>query len=56
MAERPRHFQHALQRLDPLVAVGDAELVDQKGAVKRMHAAEDQQLVQFGVGVARAAR
>ena len=41
--QRTRHFQHALQRLDALVAVGDAELIDQEDAVERMNAAEDEQ-------------
>ena len=45
--DRRRHFQHAFQRLHPLVPVGNSQMLDQKRPVKRIHAAEHEQLFQL---------
>ena len=50
IGHRGRHFQDALQGLNPLVAIGDPQLVRQEHAVQRMNAAEEQQFLQLRSG------
>src|SRR5262249_30068714 len=45
--DRARNLEHALQPLDALIAIGDAELIDEKGAVERMDAAKNQEFLQL---------
>ena len=48
LGHRARHLEHALNRLQPLLAVGHAELVHQVQAVQRIDAAEQEELGQLG--------
>lgn len=50
LQQRTWQFQHAFQKLKPLLAVGDAEEVDEERPVQRVTRPEHEQLVKFGRG------
>src|SRR5262249_49409726 len=46
LEQRPGQFQHAFEKLNPLLATGDAHQICEERAVKRMTRAEDEELVE----------